>query len=270
MTHKTYFYKPGKRFHILQGTQPLPPVILLHGGAWFRGNPSHMLPMAQHLNRLGFTVVIPQYSLGAVHWNMKQVIVWILIFYLAVLFIQWQVVLCFILIYSIVTLIHGWRWQETMIEPLMDIKDLMHFLNYNRVVLIGHSAGAHLAALYANLSKADVCEVIGISGVYSDQHIMNTKIGRLLAHNLRFMKQPYPIYHVERATPRQWLIINCELDSGLKRDSYDFATALIESGHRVQVKYLRHSNHITCINSVETFNIITTWLEAIFKPTQSS
>ena len=89
---------------------------------------------------------------------------------------------------------------------------------------------------------------------------MRTRLVKFLEHNLHFMPKPYPLYHTQ-GVQRLWLILNCELDSGLKRDTFDFAMALAESGHDVNVKYLRKSNHFSCINSEETFEVMSAWLD---------
>lgn len=263
---QTYFYKAGKRFHILQGTrQATPPIIMLHGGAWFSGNPRAMIPIARYLNDAGFTVITPQYSLGVINpvYGTVNVILLMLLLYMS-LNLSWY---CFLfgLLSAIVTYIYiRLSWRNGVIEPLMDIADLLKFLKYEKVILMGHSAGAHLASLYATLSKADnISGVVCLSGVYSDKYNMNTSVGQFLAHNIQFMRDPYPIYHVD-GTKRRWLIVNCQLDSGLKRDARDFTVALIESGHSVTVKYLEQSNHLSCIRSNETFDIVLSWLNATF------
>lgn len=263
---QTYFYKAGKRFHILQGTrQATPPIIMLHGGAWISGNPRAMLPIARYLNDVGFTVVIPQYSLGVINTvhGAVNVLLLMVLLYMS-LHLGWYGFI-FGLLSTIVIHIHiRLSYQNGVIEPLMDIADLLKFLQYEKVILMGYSAGAHLASLYATLSKADnISGVVCLSGVYSDKYNMNTSVGQFLAHNIQFMRDPYPIYHVD-GIKRRWLIVNCELDSGLKRDARDFAVALIESGHSVSVKYMETSNHLSCIRSHETFDIILSWLDAKF------
>ena len=250
---------------ILRGNNKLPPIILIHGGAWCRGKTLYMIPMAHYFNRIGFTVVVPEYTLGSLApmSGLIQLMLLLLLILFATYFGFGALIVSLVAITCIY--INNLKWQRGIVDPLRDINDLLKFLQYGKVTLVGHSAGAHLAALYATLSKRDNIErVICISGVYSDHHNMSTRLGRFLAHNLQFMLKPYPLYHTH-GRKRKWLLVNCELDSGLKRDTFDFAMALNESGHDVQVRYLNRSNHFTCIKAEETFEVMSTWLNTTLK-----
>jgi len=256
-----HYYKPGKRYMILRGNNELPPIILIHGGAWCRGKILYMSPMAHYFNRIGFTVVVPEYTLGIIEpmSGLIQLVLLLLLLLFATYLGLGALIVSLVAITCIY--INNMKWQRGVVDPLRDINDLLKFLKYSRVILLGHSAGAHLAALYATLSRKEtIAGVICISGVYSDHHNMSTRLGRFLAHNLQFMPQPYPLYHTH-GRKCKWLLMNCELDSGLKRDTFDFALALHESGHDVQVRYLNTSNHFTCITAEETFEVMSEWLD---------
>ena len=93
-----------------EGVGPFPAVVLVHGGGWVAGTPSIMLPLGQHLTAAGFLTVNTAYALS--------------------------------------------DRQPGFPNALADIACAVRFASSHpdsdgTVVVVGHSAGAHLASVVA-------------------------------------------------------------------------------------------------------------------------
>ncbi|VVC04272.1 Arylesterase [Candidatus Bilamarchaeum dharawalense] len=110
-------------------------VIVIHGGAWVAGDKGYMAPIAQFLAKNGYSVVNMDYRLAP---------------------------------------------MSKYPAPMEDISSVLKYVDSNkeqfslkdnyRIVLLGHSAGAHLSALYglkeSEFNSVNVDKVVGLAGPY--------------------------------------------------------------------------------------------------------
>jgi acetyl esterase/lipase len=141
----------------------------------------------------------------------------------------------------------------------------VHSCNDN-IVLVGHSAGAHICALIGTcpefieqcgLSFANVRGVICLSGVYSYQHMFEGT-GKYLLRSIfhddlsdigpveeqDHVKSAFPLTHVAPGTP-PFLLVNGGGEYSLYNHTRDFATALRDVGGMVKVVFLPNFDHLS-------------------------
>lgn len=130
-----------------------------------------------------------------------------------------------------------------------------------RIVLAGHSAGAHLAALVAldpaylgahRLSSQSLAGVIALSGIYnlhptaasSDQQ--RAAVQQTFGENPDILKAASPTTHIRAAAP-PFLILAAESDfPGFPLEARKFANALRAAGHsRVEQYLIPDRNHFS-------------------------
>jgi acetyl esterase/lipase len=125
----------------------------------------------------------------------------------------------------------------------------------NRIYVMGHSAGGHLAALLStNFHYLDATGVkpdrvrgcIAVSGVYSDQRMKASPLGEQLLINAFGLRDHYydafPIYNVTDNTP-PFLLLNAGVDLSLKRHTFDLHYVLRAAGVYVETEYFEDKSH---------------------------
>lgn len=131
------------------------------------------------------------------------------------------------------------------------------------VVLMGHSAGAHLSALLA-LRKDDfgveVCihGVIAISGVYDLKRLVETNgFAKYLYVGASFLdkdlKSASPVLYVEKEKTPPFLMMNAEKDAGLYEQAELFRRVLMQKGCvdvQKQVLVVFGKNHLSIMTSI--------------------
>lgn len=160
----------------------------------------------------------------------------------------------------------------------------------DRIFVMGHSAGGHLATLLAldssyleklGESPDSIKGVIAISGVYNFGRLKKTGLGfyfyivPLLRNNSELndgelKKELYslsPLTFVRR-TPISFFFLNASIDFHLQRDAEEIANALKLLG--VEVKHLAgvHNNHGSIIHCMDTPQdtvspLIINWIDGI-------
>lgn len=128
--------------------------------------------------------------------------------------------------------------------------------NTDRMFVMGHSAGGHLASLLAtndtylstqNLVLPDIIRgCITIGGVFSDVRLRETAVGRQLLRmafgDREHYEDAFPIHSVHTDTP-PFLIINAGSDITLKRHTLDMHHRLKQSGVFVVTEYFSNRTH---------------------------
>lgn len=131
--------------------------------------------------------------------------------------------------------------------------------NPDRLVLVGHSAGAHLVTLVATNGRylerygldphAVVTAVCGLSGVYSDRHLLDDyRGGKALLRSAfglgRDHRHCFPVYSASRRCP-PLLLVNAEHDYGLGWQARDLCVSVRAAGGYCNMCVVPDSNHLT-------------------------
>jgi acetyl esterase/lipase len=126
--------------------------------------------------------------------------------------------------------------------------------------VVGHSAGAHLAALlvcnpeYLNevgMQPRDFAAAVCMAGVYNDHRLRNNNmIGRTLlseafGDNRQVHTAAFPIYHCDPSQVPPMFLLNSGRDISLKRHSKEFRSQLLQNGVYCDSRVYPSTNHYT-------------------------
>lgn len=237
-----------------------PVIMFLHGGGWHLGRKEVFGTAAPHLARDGYVVVSCEYHRSpftALDIRPAVVIVSAVLVGLmltsahagefAVLGALWLVTVIMLmwlwLAYETSESRHPQQAEAVARQVRWVRQNIARYGgNPDRITLMGHSAGAHLALLIGTNeayllrvgeSLRSLHRCVGLSGVYSDKRLAQTWHGRLLLHTA-FGTGPthydaFPIYHTSERTPPT-LLINAEDDNQLEHHTTDLYYALKQEG----------------------------------------
>lgn len=257
-------------------------ILYIHGGAFVMGSRRVAATPAFQLAKEGYAVVAPDYSLTDVsEYHLTSLMLIILMAMLLIGMLAQTVfqVLFILFLLSCMTLFFTFVWlycpmvQVQHPDHIQDIAQVYKWMVDNgsesnfqwwndqkqnpNIIVMGHSAGAHLASLLCTnlqyLNEAGISSheqmplaCVSISGLYSDKRLAQTTIGRQILHNT-FGKRPsyfdaFPIYHV---TPQTcpFLLLNAGYDISLKQHAMDFWYTLKANAVYSQIEYFDHTNH---------------------------
>ncbi|KWA22190.1 alpha/beta hydrolase [Burkholderia territorii] len=123
-----------------------------------------------------------------------------------------------------------------------------------RLFLMGHSAGAQIAALLATdgrylaarqMHKSDIAGVIGLAGAYDFLPLRDATLERIFPQDARAASQP--IRFIQGTEPPMWLAI-AENDTVVEPgNTWRFARALQNAGDRVAVVRYDKVSHATIV-----------------------
>lgn len=235
---------------------PLPVLIFVHGGGWFTGDKDFFgvhRGVARALARRGYVVVVPNYRLSP---EVKHPV-------------------------HVQDVGRAFAWTMKNVAR--------HGGDPSRVILMGHSAGAHLVSLLATDPEqwgkaadgpaagdfSKIAGVVGLCGVYmipaANEYLgLAGKVG--LAEQLGGVKGPdgqvfnpfkiafgddekicskaSPITHARKGLP-PFLLMVAERDlPGLDYMAKEFDTALTASGNSSQVMTIAETNHVSLLRDV--------------------
>jgi acetyl esterase/lipase len=254
----------------------LPVVVVVHGGGWLTGSAESMSDVCASLNENGFTCVAPTYQLSSVDSVFLQKLLALSICCASVLlllspsFKQRAMLMVFLIFISVFIVTHLLVLEDSDLNrhpvhviDLCRTLSIIHdnFANDRKLVLLGHSAGAHLCALIVTNTRFILAEpngrlildqiigVVAISGPYSDQRLSNSLFARHLmscvfADQREDVVDAFPVYHVhENVCP--FLLINAGGDMSLLLHSFDFYHALKAKNVHVCTLLMPDTCHIT-------------------------
>lgn len=180
-------------------------VVFFYGGRWQAGEKNDYRFVAAGLTRNGFITVIPDYRLyPQVDWR------------------------DFIADAAAV-----YRWVETHIAA--------HGGNPRRVFLMGHSAGAHIAAMLAldesvriaAGSRTKPCGMIGLAGPYDFLPFADDDVKRVFSSATNSI-ETQPVFYVDGTDP-SLLLLTGDADTSVKpRNTYRLAETVRARGGQVQ------------------------------------
>lgn len=271
-------YAPDKRAQ--KPVAGYPVVYFIHGGAWLSGSKDSCREQCRTFAEHGYVAVAPNFALSSVDFYQAALLVNLMAALMvaytlvsdrredtALFLLLALVAVCFVYVLGslpattdssqvrhpahVQDLAKGLKWVHDSIDEFGGNPQLIH--------LVGHSAGGHLAALLstnfvfleqAGLPANTIKSCTGISGVYSDKRLQETKVGRELIRtafgNYQTYYDAFPIYHANVNTP-PFLLLNAEYDISLKSHSYDFHYTLREAGVYVRTAYFPELTHFSIV-----------------------
>ena len=224
--------------------------VLVHGGGWISGDKSVMTKLARYMQDHKVSTVTPEYRLVGIDRTTATTftvcLAILLTSYISVRRKPIDLVMCFTLLVATVLLANS----TSSSEPNHCMSDIGVAVQWTRekfpdcrIILVGHSAGAHLCTLYTAMNSASVDAVVGISGVYTDRYLMRSLLGSVYNQNLGHQ---YPIYHITRHMPPV-LLITAKYDLGFRKDAREYATLLSYAG--IDAQHITRSTHHLSITS---------------------
>lgn len=199
-----------------------PVVMFFYGGSWRNGSRQSYRFIGEALARKGFVVVVPDYRL-----------------YPEVRFPAF-----------VEDGAQAVRWVADNAQAYGGDPD--------RIVLMGHSAGAHVAALLAfderyldqaNVPRSKIRALMGVAGPYSFDPLAYRTTRRVFA-GLEDPNQARPITFVDGAGVKTLLLHGAEDTTVLPRNSEEFAARIEESGGEAQLLEYPDIGHIKIILSL--------------------
>jgi acetyl esterase/lipase len=198
-----------------QGAGPHPVIVFFYGGGWQSGERGPYRFVAETLTRHGYVIVIPDYR------------------------------------------VYPEARFPTFIE---DAAQAVGWARDNaariggdpsRLFLMGHSAGAHIAAMVAldarylakvGMERRELKGFIGLAGPYDFLPLTSDKFKTILA--APDMAQTQPITFADEGAPPMFLLHGLDDTTVLPRNSVNFATRLRENGAVVETRYYPDMAHV--------------------------
>jgi uncharacterized membrane protein len=255
-------------------------VFYIHGGAWHIGTRDNSEEACRNFASMGYICAATSYSLtNATQQDIYTIMIVIggLLMFLSafsnnkiqLLFMSVVDVFFLFLLMSIIIFQPNGIVQHP--KHVFDVgKQLKwvydHISEYggdpNKIIICGHSAGAHIGALLCtnmyffhelNIPTNAIQCFIGISGIYSDKRLFDMPGGSKLLWAVFGQRENYydafPIYHVSPNTVPH-LLLNAGWDGNLKRHTLDYHMTLLQKLVFVETVYYDNLTH---------FNIHKNW-----------
>lgn len=245
-------YEPPKALKV----EKAPVILYIHGGAWHIGDKKHSRFPAEHMAHDGHVVVVPAYHLttlstqeymGLLQFGIVICLLFVLCFRSAE---NRMAIMIMAMIFVTVFLVMMSFAPDNKIQHPQHIIDVANSLRWtidnidkyggdpDKIVVMGHSAGAHLASLLAtnhrftdmfDIPRDTIKGTIAMSGVYNDKRLTESRLGdtilkRVFGDNAHF--DAFPIYNIKHDETPPHLLLNASKDISLKRHAADYFFAL--------------------------------------------
>lgn len=201
------------------GSGPRPVVVFFYGGSWEMGSRESYLFVAEALASRGFAVVVPDYRT-----------------------------------YPEVTFPAFLEDGAAAVAWTVD-HAAEHGADPQRVFLMGHSAGAHIAAMLAldasylsrhQLAPSALSGFVGISGPYDFLPLSSETLRKIFAPP-EILARTQPINFASSAAPPAFLATGDQDTTVFPRNTIRLAAKLRESGARVVERRYESHNHYTIV-----------------------
>jgi acetyl esterase/lipase len=250
-----------------------PVVFYVHGGAWHLGGKHKAEEPCKALVSKGFVCVATSYRLSNInHQHVEMICLIVAAVMILLLMISTnKVQVVFISsVLVLIVLVCVCTWSYLPADPIQHpthIHDVAESFKWtvanvhrfggdpNKIFVMGHSAGGHLATLLSTntyfleniqVNPKSIKGCISLSGIYSDKRLKEIPGGNHLLKNTFGDRNHYydafPIYNITDATPPT-LLINANMELGLKKQTLDYHYALKQSGVYVATAYFEKCYH---------------------------
>lgn len=258
---------------------PYPMIVYIHGGGWTLGSRERARSTARRLADRGHVVVNVGYRLSPISvYHVAWILAWLaLVLFLTCVDAFVPAAVACLVIATLALLMHAWvRGNDGHARHPQHAEDVAlatgvasSRYRHRRLVLAGHSAGAHLASLLACNRRfldaqrvEEVSACVALCGVFSDARMRDVAAGNALFYGVFDMDdtdtaQPgyaadaFPIYHVTPRTPPH-LLWNADHDISLKTHTLDMMATLLSSGVYARALVARNCNHFTICRKWDT------------------
>jgi acetyl esterase/lipase len=249
-------------------------VMYIHGGAWNIGNKTNSKDVCEQLAREGYIVGATTYSLSSPTDEQYKILLVIqsAIFLVFALFSKNTTQLLMVLaLFGIMSLlfmtlmVFSPRYEVKHPQHIEDVAQSFKWMHDNiekyggtkdRMIVMGHSAGGHLASLLATnrfytdqlgLPHDAIKGCVSVSGVYNDKRLRQTILGDQILKTAFeddeiTMQDSFPIYNVSDDTP-PFLLLNAGYDLNLARHTLDFYSQLNLHSVYTQTEYFEDLSH---------------------------
>jgi acetyl esterase/lipase len=199
---------------------PVPIVVFFYGGSWQRGDRGDFLFVAEALASRGYLVVVPDYRV-----------------YPEVLFPGFV------------------EDGAAAVAWVRDNAAAVAGVEPGPLFLMGHSAGAHIAAMLAldgrwlaaaGADRADVAAVVGLAGPYDFLPLRSSRLKTIFGPEERW-PETQPINHVDGRAPPMLLVTGRDDFTVRPANSQRLATRVREAGGEVEVISYDNIGHISLI-----------------------
>jgi acetyl esterase/lipase len=285
-----------------------PVLIVVHGGAWFVGHRHYMSHVCTTLgNAIDAVCIAPSYALSSIDRNiMYGAIGADLVILIAILFGTSKRGVIILIIVLVVLGVIGLNQTFTVHDRhmyhhprhVMDIATCVRWVHEhihehggdkNNIVLVGHSAGAHLCALLAlndrymhqvGLPRSIIKGVVAISGPYSHRRLHCSPLLAALVHRSVFrthkhtnpseLADAWPLTSIDPSVYNPpFLIMVAELDGSLHDHAHDMVTALTQAGIYARYQLVPSTTHFTIRRNLDgknrqTLECILDFLKQVF------
>lgn len=201
-------------------------IVIVHGGAWVLGDKSQFTQVAKFFARSGYSTVNMNYRLTP-----------------------------------------EWKYDA----PLVDISTVLKMVEADKskfklkddykIILLGHSAGAHLVCLYSlkeqNYDTRNVDYAIGLAGLYDLTMTMDEKDKKLIQQILDTFMGDIPIAdassvdQIKENDSTQFLLLLGDEDELVSQDQMNsFETALEKNNVYVETRAVEGRNHNSLFNKI--------------------
>lgn len=276
-------------------------VVIVHGGAWMIGSKDSFHAMAKQIcHEFGVTCIVPDYSLSNIDCSTlvksKMSLFLVVAQVIFILFCkrskQRVVILTFLLLFLLLFIVciivewtlFSWRSKNSHPTHVRDVAQCIRFVTTSfqtqtsKIVLIGHSAGAHMCSLLAlndmYLEKKlfdQISGVVAISGVYSywdmrrsfasiflnkyifvdmftedlNQETLDAKKNSDPAQWL-YITSAWPLFHVNDLVRKtRFLLLTSDTDFSILKHSVNFERALKQHNFPVQHIHVPNTTHFS-------------------------
>lgn len=260
-----------------------PVALVVHGGAWMIGDKKRVHEMCRVITgERGMISVACNYRLSPFPMaDIRSMLWWLTVGGTLLLWTLFPnhymlVVVYIVAMMTVWLLFVGWcemyvprQEEDSSVVPqhLEDVDRALQWVTRNihkyggdprRVILLGHSAGAHLVSLLASKesSSKNVLGVVCVSGVYSYARMKEISYGEWLTRCAFGKRDDYiknfPIHNISEWTPPH-LLLNATDDMSLIRHTWDMMAAMRAKGKYVKCRQMS-GDHYTIIRNWATTN----------------
>jgi arylformamidase len=124
-------------------------------------------------------------------------------------------------------------------------------IDIGRVILSGHSAGAHLGALaLSEMAHGSAAAFVGVSGIYDLQPLLTTTVNLDVRLDAAEVRPLSPQWRRGATATRYLCAVGCAETDGFRVQSRNFVTALREHGCVAQLLEVPKRNHFDVLDDL--------------------
>lgn len=266
-----------------------PVVYMVHGGAWCWGQTKSLHETAQRIqDATGLECVCVTYGRSSLDTSVLRKILIVELFVMITMFniVRGRatrclvLALCMFMTYSIVIAIVVTD-DERLAKHPAHVLDIVKSINQHdagrgrKFILLGHSAGAHLAGLIATDRRylgeerfRDLVGFVGLSGLYSIARVRESAANVLMSsvldpESVDDPEDAFALAHVGPHIPPVFLAVTAS-DFGIISHAKDMYYACLSAGVDVTYKYYRNSTHFSIKNDNVVLDDLVQFFSQVF------